>query len=71
MAGPEVHLGIPLARVSGSMDVRLVDGRDRWMAEDRSAPTAEGEVEIRFDAGEAARLAASLLHYAKAHQLTV
>ena len=82
MMGPEVHLAIRLARVSGQLDVRLVDDIGLWCPPSqrpgqsriensvlRPAPTANAFAEIRLDFAEGARLAACLLHYAKAHEL--
>lgn len=81
MMGPEVHIGIPLDQVSGRLDTGQVQDIHLWCPPSRRylrertqdgvlhpAPTAAATVEIRLDAVQGARLAACLLHYAKAHE---
>ncbi len=69
MKGPEIHLGIPLDSVRGTMDLSTtrevtVDPSElRVAGETNPIRKAAGRVGIRLDQRNAARLAAALLKY--------
>jgi hypothetical protein len=66
MGGYEVHVGVPLQRVIGVLDVaqtwqeHVPNAELRVEGEANPVRKADGAVRVRFSAGEAARLAAGL-----------
>jgi len=71
MQGPEVHIGIPLRRISGNLDesaIRLVNvpqSELRVGGETNPVRKATGTFSTTLNVEEGQNLAATLIHYAR------